>query len=166
MAIPVGFPKVAVPAVPSTHTNPCGIVPAHVVTTQLVGDALPLPELLAELLAELLLETLAELLAELLLEPLAELLAELLPELLPLVLVLPESPPPPPPPQAASRAAASSARAVPMKWRRFKPMGSVGWAMVPVWPRPSVWPSVDSGLALVLPWVMSWAMIWPVFGGR
>ena len=145
MAIPFGLPKVAVPAVPSANGR-ISPDPANVVTNQLVGAALPLPEPLAELLAE----------------PLAELLAEPLPELLPLVLVLPESPPPPPPPQAARRAAASSARAVPMKWRRFKPMGSVGWAVVPGCPRPSVWPRVESGLALVLPW----AMLWPMFGGR
>jgi hypothetical protein len=124
---------VAVPAVPSLNGRICPD-PANVVTNQLVGAALPLPELLAELLLEALLELLTEPLLELLaelLEPLAELLPELLPdpllELLPLVLVLPESPPPPPPPpQAASSAAASSAKAVPMKWRRFKPSGSAG----------------------------------------
>ena len=99
------------------------------VTSQggLGSDALPLPEPLLELLAELLLEALLELLAELLAELLPELLPELFPELLPLVLVLPESPPPPPPPQAANIAAASSAKAVPMKWRRFKPKGSGVW---------------------------------------
>ena len=106
--------------------------PAHVATAHTGGAALALPEPLPELLAELL--------AELLPEALPEPLPDPLPDPLPLIPVPPESPPPPPPPQADSNAAASSANAVPMKWRRFKPKGSVdGFEAVAAWAEGVSW---------------------------